>query len=296
MCLQNLKAIYAVATLAFALTLQSGPSQAAKAECDVPNSRLTAILKRGKLIAGVRFDYPPMGYVDQNGANAGFGPDIAREFAKHLGVELELVQTRSETRIPLLRNGTTDLDIGPTTPEKVRDEVVDFSYAYVWDRSTIVVRSGMSRKPQDYYQDSTSAVGAIQGSNFVGLWKKLAPNANMKLYQEYTDLMLALAQKKVDFIVISEVTAHQLLEKLGDRAKDLVVGEPYLSDPQAIILPENDSKWRDWVNWGLQRLWADGTFQILYKKHYKIDPPFHIWENGQLQPLVQTIGKNCDPW
>ena len=66
------------------------------AECSATNSRLAAILKRGKLLAGVRYDYPPNGYVDKDGKNKGFGPDIAREFANHLGVTVEMIQTKAD--------------------------------------------------------------------------------------------------------------------------------------------------------------------------------------------------------
>ena len=50
------------------------------------------------------------------------------------------------------------------------------------------------------------------------------------------------------------------------------------------------------TNWGLQRMWAAGTFQEIYKKNFKMDPPFHIWENGQLQPGVTEVGKDWDKW
>lgn len=261
-----------------------------------PESRFDAVLKRGKLLAGIRFDYPPGGYVDKDGKNVGYGPDVAREFAKHLGVQLEFVQTTSKNRFPLLISGAIDAEFGVTTPEKPRDEVVDFSYAYVWDRSVIVVREGMSKKPEDYYKNEKVVVGGIQGSNFVQLWLDRAPKANMKLYQEYPELMIALAQGKVDLMLTSEITALDLIDKLGERAKGVVVGSAYLSDPQAIVVPENDSKWRDWINWGLQRLWAEGTLQKLYKQHYKMDPPFHIWENNQLMPRVTEVGKERDKW
>lgn len=284
-----------MAAAAVGMLIMGASSYARAAEC-AANSRLATILKRGKLLAGVRYDYPPNGYVDKEGKNLGFGPDIAREFAKHLGVSLELVQTRADTRIPMILNGLIDLDIGPTTPEKPRNEVVDFSYTYVWDRSVILVRSGMSKKPADYYNDTKAVIGNLQGGNFEKMWLVQAPNATIKLYQENPDLVVAVSQGKVDVALISEVTAYSLIESLGDRAKGLVVGEPFASDPQAIILPQNDSKWRNWVNWALQRLWLEGTFQKLYKNAYKIEPPFHLWENSQLQPNIAKIAPNCDPW
>src|SRR3546814_17439376 len=94
-------------------------------------STLEVILEVGKLLAGVRLDAPPNGYVSPQGENVGFGPDLAREFARPLGVELELVQVTSKNRIPLLQSGQLDTDIGTNTPTKTLDEVIYFSYVYV---------------------------------------------------------------------------------------------------------------------------------------------------------------------
>ncbi len=93
-----------VASMAIAIAgLLTAPlsTTASAAECNDTTSRLATILKRGKLLAGIRYDYPPNGYVDPTGQNMGFGPDMAREFAKHLGVSLEMIQTKADTRIPM---------------------------------------------------------------------------------------------------------------------------------------------------------------------------------------------------
>lgn len=290
-----MKVLGLAAVLASACVLGSSISTPVEAQ-QQPTSRLDQILQRGKLLAGVRFDFPPAGYVDKDGKNVGFGVDIAKEFARRLGVEVEFVQSKSNTRIPLIQNGNIDAEFGATVPTKPRDEVVDFSITYIWDRSVIVVREGTSKNPDDYH-NTDKIIGAIQGADFVQHWLAKSPKANMRYYQEYPEVIVALAQGKVDLALTAEFQAIELIEKLGDRVKGVVVGGAYLSDPSAIVLPENDSKWRDWVNWGLQRLWAEGTFQRLYKQHFKIDPPFHIWENNQLQPRVNEIGDpKRDPW
>ena len=98
-----------------ALSVWLGASTAQAAECNA-NTQISKILKRGKLLAGVRFDFRPAGYVDETGKNVGFGVDIAREFAKHLGVTVEFVQSTSQTRVPLLQNGMIDAEFGVTTP------------------------------------------------------------------------------------------------------------------------------------------------------------------------------------
>lgn len=259
------------------------------------DSTLEAIQKRGTLLAGVRYDYPPNGSLDGQGNNVGFGPDIARALAKRLGVEVEFVQTTSKNRIPLLLNGQIDADIGPTTPTKTRDEVVDFSYTYIVDQAVIMVRKGDSTDPKAYF-GSDKVVGALQGSSFVGLWKEYSPDADIKEYQEFPQLVVALAKGKVDVVPVTSGSVYDLIEKLGDGAKDLVVGGVFYEDMHAIGVRENDSDWRDWVNWALQRMWEDGSFQVIYKKHYKIEPPFEIGDSGRIQPGVKKVAKQNDPW
>ena len=286
----------AVATVGALLVLSSSPAHSAGAVCNA-DSHLSTILKRGKLLAGVRFDAPPQGSVDQSGNNVGFGPDIAREFAKHLGVTVEFVQTNDGTRFALLQNGTIDAEFGITTPTKARNEVVDFADApYMWDRAVIMIHEGKSKKPQDYYSDSTTVVCTTQGGLYADMWHKLAPKANMKLFQEFTDVVTALRTGKIDVAVIPEIAANQAMANLGDQSKGLVVGDSFYQDSESIMVPQNDSKWRNYINWGMQRMWADGTFQQLYKKDLGSDAPHELWHGGQLQPGVTDIGKECDPW
>lgn len=65
------------------------------AKAEEVTSTLDAIMKRGHLLAGARYDYPPGSFADAQGVVQGYGPDVAREFGKHLGVEVKFVQTTS---------------------------------------------------------------------------------------------------------------------------------------------------------------------------------------------------------
>ncbi len=282
-------------TLSFLTTLLFALLTFAATDLSHAESTLETVQKRGKLLAGVRFDVPPIGYVDAQGNNVGFGPDIAREFAKHLGVEVEFVQVTSQNRIPLLLKGLIDAEIGGTTPTKARDEVIDFSYTYVLDQLLVIVRKGDSTDPEDYF-NTDKIVGALQGSYVVSLWKHFSPDANIKEYQAFTDVVLALAQGKVDVVTASTFTGPDVIEKLGKRTENLTVGGVYFDDPWAIGLRENDSDWRDWVNWALQRMWIDGTFQEIYETHYKTEPAFKLGDAGRLQPGVKKVGVENDPW
>src|SRR2546422_5394871 len=68
-----------VCAVAFGLALVLGATGWVEAQ-----STLEIVKKRGKLIAGVKTDFPPFGTIDAAGKNVGFDVDVAHRFAKAL--------------------------------------------------------------------------------------------------------------------------------------------------------------------------------------------------------------------
>ncbi|MES0158001.1 transporter substrate-binding domain-containing protein [Mesorhizobium sp. M0018] len=139
------------------------------AKAEEVTSTLDATQKRGHLLAGARYDYPSGSFADAQGVVQGYGPDLAREFAKHLGVECKFVQTTSQTRIPLLLNGQIDAEFGPTTNSKVREEVLLPDLEYRAGGHTCP-----EGEPTDHkaYAGTEKTIGATQGAVYIGYWKR----------------------------------------------------------------------------------------------------------------------------
>lgn len=243
---------------------------------------LAKIKESGELLAGVRPDAPPMGYLDSNGEFQGFGVDIAKEVAKKLGVTVKFVPSNSQTRIPLLNSGRTDADFTTTTPTKEREEVVDFSIVFVWDTVVPLVRQGESNNPKDY--GPPRKVSTTQGNYAINLFKALIPDANITVFPEYPDAVQALIAGKVDAVLTNRFVAQSFADRYDGK---LQVGDSFFDDPQAIMVRENDSKWRKTINWSLQEMWAQGTYQDLFKKHYGYTPNFTLWSEKGLQPGIK---------
>jgi polar amino acid transport system substrate-binding protein len=154
-------------------------------------STLQTVLKRNQFIAGIVADSPPSAYVDAQGHVVGFCADVARYLAKRLGVSLQFVQVTASSRVPLLQTGRIDAEVSVTTPNKVRNEVVDFTYSYIFDNGILMVREGDSINLKDY-MNADKVIGATQGNGFVDRWKLLSPNAKFKLFQDESDVVVAL--------------------------------------------------------------------------------------------------------
>ena len=162
--------------------------------------------------------------------------------------------------------------------------------SYIFDNGVLVVREGDSANLKDY-QNADKVIGATQGNGFVDRWKLLSPNAKFKLFQDESDVVVALKKKDVDGYITGSFAAHRFAKAGG-----LTIGPVWASSPDAIMVREDDSKWRNWLNWALQRMWTEGTLQKLYVKWYGFEPDFSLGDGGQLQPRVMEIGKDNDPW
>ncbi len=253
-------------------------------------STLTTVQKRGKLLVGVTYDSPPTGYLDAQGNLLGYTPDLARYIAKRLGVEVEFVQITAATRVPLLTTGRIDVEMAITTPQKVRNEVVDFTLAHMWDDGVLLVRKGSSLNPEDY-KNPAKTIGGTQGNGFVENWRAAYAQAKFKLYREEPEVVVALRNSEVDAYLVNAFTGARFA-----KAANMAVSEPWKRSENAFMVRQNDSKWRNWLNWTLQRMFAEGTIHKLYVKWYDMEPNFKMGDNGQLQQRIEIIGKTDDPW
>src|SRR5215467_3630959 len=108
--------------IALAMTAVTASAQA--------QGTIAKIKERGKLLAGVKLDTPPFGYLDDKNEPVGFDIEIVRKIAARIGVPVELVKVTSATRIPLLVSGNVDLVAASMTHTRERDRAIDFSITY----------------------------------------------------------------------------------------------------------------------------------------------------------------------
>jgi polar amino acid transport system substrate-binding protein len=110
----------------------SAAAAAGAASTDVPaagqSPKIDAIKERGVLKVAAIGEFP---WLPENTTGSGeqfSGPAwmLAKEYAKRLGVELEVVPVSHETKVPILATGEADISIAPLAVTPKRQEVVDF--------------------------------------------------------------------------------------------------------------------------------------------------------------------------
>src|SRR3982074_2684464 len=151
------------ATLSLAATVVLGSSLPSRAADD---NSLDASKKRGTIKIGVKYDAPPFGSLNpQTNAVTGFDVDIARAVAKKIfgsPERVELVQVKSDNRIPLVQKGDIDGFVATATITPARMKTIDFSNVYYRAGQSLLVKKG---SPVKSYRDlHGKSVGSAQGS------------------------------------------------------------------------------------------------------------------------------------
>lgn len=224
-------------------------------------STYDVVKKRGTLVAGVKNDYPPFGFVDADGKWVGIEVDMSKYIADKLGVALKMEPVTSRTRIPLLVNGNVDI-IMNINPTRERAKVVDFTRPWFQDGSTLLVYRGSGiQSVKDVA--APRKTGAAQGSANAAQVLALQPKADIVYFQEYPQGFLALKQKRVDSLTAGTITLLQLAKNSPELE---VLSPPFNPDPSAIGVRYNDSKWRLAIEEIIMDAWADGTIAKLHEK------------------------------
>jgi polar amino acid transport system substrate-binding protein len=245
-----------------------------------PKGTLDLVRERGRLVAGVRSASPPFAFVDEQTREiVGFEVDICRFIADSLGVDLELKPVGAATRVSAVAQSAVDL-VAAMLPHRFSlEETIDFSTTYFMDGQKLLVaeRSGITSAATLAGKKIATVKGSLAAQNILSV----QPDAVILAYEGYTQALEALEKGKVDGLSADSTLLLGLKNSISDKDKYVVTGEFLSLEPFAIGLPENDSKFRDFVNLALARMWSSGEYDRLYTKWFGPDTAHHLprtWE------------------
>ncbi len=222
--------------------------------------------RRGKLLVGVKTDFPPFGYLGSSGTIQGFDADLARYLGKSLFNDpagAELIPVTSGGRIPFLYSGWIDIIIASLTATEDRRRVLEFSTPYFTSGSLLLV---LKDSPIQGLQDLAGmTVAVLAGSVQEKDLEQIAPSARRVTFEQLTEAVAALKQKKVDALVQDDLTVLAAAKSNSDLRAS---GGSFLQRPYVIAVRKGEVKFIEWVNAQLELMKVDGTFQRLWQKHF----------------------------
>jgi ABC-type amino acid transport substrate-binding protein len=243
--------------------------------------------QRGKLLVGVKSDFPPFGYVDESGVQRGFDVEIAQYLAKALfddsGDRLELVPVTSGSRIPFLYNGWIDVIVASMTVTEERKRVLEFSDPYFHAGSLILV---LKESPVSGLKNlATKRVGVLEGAVQQKDLDQIAPQAIRVEFATLGDAVEALKGKRVDALCTDDVAALFLAQKDQELT---TVGTPFNPHPYAIGVRKGDTEFLKWINKQLTKMKEDGTYERFWQKYLEAPAYQKLWQKSLGEPESQS--------
>ncbi len=227
---------------------------------------LDDIKARGKLIAGVKTDYPPLGFLEK-GVNKGFDIDIARAISKELfGNEdaVEFVSVTSENRIPLLTSKKIDVIAATLTITEQRRNDVDFSIPYFITAQTILVRA--DSKIAKYQDLAGRKVATIRGSTGDSAVRELIPDAQRITFKGNVEALQALKEGRVEAFVEDFILLSDLLKK--NRGLKVANLKPFQPGRYGLAVRKGDTEWLDFINAKLIKMKETGEYGRLLDRWF----------------------------
>jgi len=234
-------------------------------------SRIDNILTDGRLVAGVMFDMAPFGMLDENNQLVGFEIDLIKAFAKRwIGDEgrVEFIPVTVADRIQKLSAGEVDL-IAASLPRHYQyaDEV-RFSQAYFQDHHGLLVRAN-------------SDINNLQ-ANLTGRFIKIVQdgllNDNILIpegepFQEYPQALQSLKAGQVDALVGSVATLGAFARQ---DANVRLLNQQVMTLFYGFGVPYYDNRFQDLINFTLQEMKLDGTYDRIYRTWFETEEPFPV--------------------
>jgi glutamate/aspartate transport system substrate-binding protein len=257
--------------LAWAVTALAASSAFAQA-----GDTLAKIKASGSVSLGVR-ESSGVGYTLGNGKYVGFhtemGEIVLADIQKQLGLpklEVKYQPVTSQNRIPLVQNGTVDLECGSTTNNATRQKDVSFAVTTYVEEVRIAVKANSGINAIKDLNGKN--VATTTGTTSVQTLRKNERAGGIDFKEVYgkdhADSFLLLESGRADAFVMDGSILAANISKSKNPADFKIVGEVLSVEPIACMLRKDDPAFKKAVDDSIKRQIADGSLAKLYDKWF----------------------------
>ncbi|MBV9783193.1 MAG: transporter substrate-binding domain-containing protein [Acidisphaera sp.] len=231
---------------------------------------LDRILKEKKVRITAEVTSPPFGFIGQDGQPDGLEIAAARQMAKDLGVELELVQVPATGRIPALLAGRADVAISSLSITLDRAKTVAFAAPH--GALSIVVAAPASAAIKSAADLAGKRVALTRATLEEATVPKIAPKGTEFVYFDDIDATIqALLSGQVDAAGMSGFAEKSIADRNPDKHLEpkFTVATAYYA---AAVKP-GDWDLLHWIDTWVFLHKQDGVLAQIYKKYTGLDLP-----------------------
>ncbi len=250
---------------------------------------LGKITERGSIVLAYRESSVPFSYLEGPGKPIGFGVEVANKVAeavrqatgkKDLRIEYQAVT--SQNRVPLVANGSVDLECGSTTNNAARAKEVAFAVNYFYASSRLLVKK--SSGVQKLGDLAGKAIATTTGTTTFGQLRKLSLEKNLNLSvvpaKDHADGFLLVESGRAQAFAMDDILLAGLMLNAKNPDDFAIVGEPLQVEAYACMLRKEDPAFKKLVDTTLTAMMKSGEFEKLYKK----------WFMSPIPPRQRSLG------
>lgn len=238
---------------------------------------LDKVKASGSITVAYRESSIPFSYLDDKAQPTGFGWEICGRIVDEVkratgraDLKIATQSVTSANRIPLMQNGTIDIECGSTTNNSDRQKQVAFATNYFYTGTRLLVKAGSPIK--NMADLAGKKVVSTTGTTNFRIMRSY--NEEKKLgfdllgAKDHSEAQLLVQSGRADAFAMDDILLYGLRASSANPAEWAVVGDALQVEPYAIMLRKDDPSFKALVDGVLAKLMDSGEFTRLYAKWF----------------------------
>ncbi|TSE36907.1 Glutamate/aspartate import solute-binding protein [Tepidimonas fonticaldi] len=279
--------------LALALTALAATAANAQA-----NDTLAKIKSTGSVTMGVRESSGVLSYTLGDGKYTGYHVEICQrvlgDIQKQLGLaklDIKYQPVTSQNRIPLVQNGTVDIECGSTTNNQARQRDVAFAVTTFVEEVRIAVKANSGINSIKDLNGKN--VATTTGTTSVQTLRKHERAGGVDFKEVYgkdhADSFLLLESGRADAFVMDGSLLAGLIARSKNPADFKIVGEVLSVEPIAIMFRKDDPAFKKAVDDSIVAMMKSGELAKIYDKWFmQPTPPSNVRMNMPMSEALKA--------
>jgi len=259
-----------VGLVTFGALLAAGPASA-------QDGTLKKIKDTNTITLGHRDASIPFSYFDDKQAAVGYAMDLCGKIVDAVKAELKMPNLQvklnpvtSATRIPLMANGTIDLECGSTTNNLERQKQVAFTITHFVTANRFVSKKAANLKTVSDLKGKT--VVSTSGTTNIRQATELNGQKNLGMTilpaQEHTEAFLMVETGRAVAFFMDDILLYSLVANSKNPAEWTISADALSVEPYGIMLRKDDPSFKKVVDGAMTAVYKSGEINKIYAKWF----------------------------
>ena len=239
---------------------------------------LKKVTDNNKITVAYRESSVPFSYLIRQTKAVGFSVDLTeailddvRKAVKKPNLEVAYLSVTSQNRIPLLMNGSIDLECGSTTNNATRGKDVAFAINHFYTGTRLLTKTNSG--VQNYADLAGKTVASTTGTTNALVMRKYNADKNLDmkilLGKDHDDSLLLVEGDRALAFAMDDILLFGLRANSKNPDSLHVVGDSLQVEPYACMLRKDDPEFKAVVDGTISRLMKSGEFSKMYTKWFE---------------------------